>query len=165
MPSNMNPNTLIIRPAKRTDVPSIVKMLANDPLGAKREQFQDPLPRAYYQAFDVIERDPNNEIFVALYDDSIVGVLQMTFIPYLTYKGRWRALVEGFRVSPNVRGKGVGTQLMNLAISKSEERGCHMVQLTTDKQRKDARRFYESLGFVATHEGMKLHLPFVRREQ
>ncbi len=161
----MNSNSLTIRPAKRSDVPGIVKMLANDPLGAKREQFQDPLPQSYYQAFDAIQRDPNNEIFVALYDDSIVGVLQMTFIPYLTYQGGWRATVEGVRVSPTVRGKGVGSQLMNLAISKSEERGCHMVQLTTDKQRKDARRFYESLGFVATHEGMKLHLPSVRKEQ
>ena len=91
-------------------------------------------------------------------DGRLVGVLQLTFIPYLTYMGGWRALIEGVRVSSDARSLGIGRQLIEWAIDRARERNCHLVQLTTDKSRPDALRFYEKLGFKASHEGMKLHL-------
>jgi GNAT superfamily N-acetyltransferase len=146
------------RPATRDDVNEIVRMLADDPLGAKREAYGSPLPDRYFEAFESIDRDPNNELVVAVRAARVVGVLQLTFIPYLTYRGGWRALIEGVRVDASVRSAGVGRKLFEWAIERARARGCHMVQLTSDKERPDAIRFYESLGFVATHEGMKLHL-------
>ena len=91
-------------------------------------------------------------------DRPVVGVLQLTFIRYITYQGGWRALIEGVRVASDFRSGGVGRQLFVWAIERARERGCHMIQLTSDKTRPDAIRFYEKLGFVASHEGMKLHL-------
>ncbi len=146
------------RPATRNDLPEIVRMLADDPLGSQRERFSDPLPDSYYTAFDAISTDANNELIVAENDGAVVGVLQLTFIPYLTFQGSWRALIENVRVSAKVRGQDIGTALLHWAIARAEKRGCRMVQLTTDKSRVDAKRFYEKLGFHATHEGMKLSL-------
>lgn len=150
--------SLSFRLAMRSDVPDIVRMLADDPLGATREAFASPLPDSYYAAFDAIDQDPNNELVVATLSDRLVGVLQITFIPYLTYRGSWRALIEGVRVDSTVRSSGIGRQLFEWAIARARERGCRMVQLTSDKARPDAIRFYENLGFVASHEGLKLHL-------
>ena len=149
---------LSFRSATRDDVVHIVRLLADDPLGAKRECYQDPLPSDYYDAFSAIDADPNNELIVACKNAQVVGVLQLTFIPYLTYQGGWRALIEGVRVDTTLRSKGVGQAMFEWAISRAKQRGCHLVQLTMDKSRPDARRFYENLGFQATHEGMKLHL-------
>ncbi len=151
----MNPT---FRPAQRADLPAVVALLADDPLGAKRERFDDPLPQSYRDAFAAIEADPHNELWVAELNGQVAGVLQLTLIPYLTYQGGWRALIEGVRVAAVHRGKGLGKALFEWAISRARERGCHLVQLTTDKARPDARRFYERLGFVASHEGMKLLL-------
>lgn len=145
-----------IRPATRDDVPAIVAMLADDPLGATRERFADPLPEDYFAAFAAIDRDPNNELVVAECDGGVVGVLQLTVTPYLTYQGGWRATVEGVRVASEARSAGIGRGLFEWAIARARERGCHLIQLTTDKARPDALRFYQSLGFVASHEGMKL---------
>jgi GNAT superfamily N-acetyltransferase len=142
--------------ANRDDVDRIVSLLADDPLGATRERYESPLPQEYYNAFDAIDRDENNELIVATLDGDVVGVLQLTIIPYLTYQGRGRALIEGVRVSSNHRSLGVGQKLFDWAIARAKESGCHMVQLTTDKSRPDALRFYQNLGFVASHEGMKL---------
>lgn len=146
------------RKAQRDDILAIVEMLADDPLGAKRERFESPLPQSYYDAFVSIDSDPNNELVVATVDSQIVGVLQLTFIPYLTYQGGWRALIEGVRVASEFRSQGIGHELFQWAINRARNRGCHMLQLTTDKARPDALRFYESLGFRASHEGMKLQL-------
>ena len=147
------------RRATRDDVPALVRLLADDPLGAQREAFTSPLPESYYAAFEAIDRDPNNELVVVeTADRQVAGMLQLTFIPYLTYQGGWRALVEGVRVAAPLRSHGVGRRLFEWAIERARERGCHMVQLTSDKARPDAIRFYESLGFVASHEGMKLNL-------
>ena len=146
------------RPANREDVLAIVAMLADDPLGAQRERFDEPLPQSYYAAFDAIHNDPNNELVVATLSDTVVAVLQITFIPYLTYQGGWRALIEGVRVSKEFRSQGVGRQLFLWAIARAKERNCHLIQLTTDKNRSEALRFYEELGFAATHHGMKLKL-------
>jgi GNAT superfamily N-acetyltransferase len=133
-------------------------MLADDPLGAKRERFETPLPEGYLRAFEAIDADPNNQLVVACIEREVVGVLQLTFIPYLTYQGGWRALIEAVRIDSKHRSQGLGKAMFEWAIARARERGCHVVQLTTDKSRADARRFYESLGFAASHEGLKLHL-------
>jgi GNAT superfamily N-acetyltransferase len=151
--------SLAFRRARAADLSAIVRLLADDPLGATRERFEQPLPAAYARAFDAIDGDANNELVVACQDDRVVGVLQLTYIPSLTYQGGWRALIEGVRVDGRIRSQGLGTALFQWAIARARERGCHLVQLTTDKTRPDAKRFYESLGFVASHEGMKLRLP------
>jgi GNAT superfamily N-acetyltransferase len=150
--------SLSFRLATRGDVPDIIRMLADDPLGAKREAYASPLPDSYYTAFEAISQDPNNELVVAALGGRVVGVLQLTFIPYLTYRGSWRALIEGVRVDSAVRSGGIGKRLFEWAIERAKQRGCRLVQLTSDKARPDAIRFYENLGFVASHEGLKLHL-------
>lgn len=147
-----------MRRARLDDVPAIVRLLADDPLGATRERNQTPLPDSYRRAFEAIDRDANQELVVACSGDRVIGVLQLTFMPSLTYQGGWRAQIEGVRVDAGIRSQGLGRTLFEWAIGRARERGCHMVQLTTDKRRPDARRFYESLGFVASHEGMKLTL-------
>lgn len=147
-----------IRHANRTDVPVIVQLLADDFLGATRERIESPLPKSYMAAFEAISDDPNNELIVACKGSEVIGVLQITFIPNLTYQGGWRALIEGVRVASSVRSQGIGRRLFEWAIQRARERSCHLVQLTTDKARPEAQRFYESLGFVPSHEGMKLRL-------
>src|SRR5690606_17340101 len=109
-------------------------------------------------AFEAIEADPNNELIVACLDDEIVGVQQITFTPHIARQGNWRATIEGVRTAASVRSKGIGRQMITWAIERAKERGCRMVQLTSDKQREDALRFYGQLGFEATHEGLKLQL-------
>ncbi|WKA51655.1 GNAT family N-acetyltransferase [Planococcus liqunii] len=146
------------RNAVREDLDRIVEMLADDVLGKERERFEQPLPNFYIQAFEAIEADPNNELIVACLNGVIVGVQQITFTPYIARQGSWRATIEGVRTAASVRGKGIGRQMISWAIERAKERGCRMVQLTSDKQREDALRFYGQLGFKATHEGMKLQL-------
>lgn len=132
-------------------------MLADDDLGRKREDSSKTLNPKYIDAFDGISSDPNNELIVACNNENIVGMLQLTFIPYLTYIGSWRCLVESVRIHSGYRGHGLGKRLFQWAISRAQERNCHLIQLTSDKTRPDAIRFYESLGFVASHEGFKLY--------
>lgn len=149
---------LVFRRALRDDVPALVALLADDPLGAAREDVRVPLSACYFDAFAAIDADPNQELVVATLDGETVGMLQLTFIPYLTHQGGWRALVEGVRIAAAHRSRGFGAQFFAWARARAVERGCRMLQLTTDKQRPDAIRFYESLGFVASHEGMKMVL-------
>lgn len=150
---------LTFRQANEDDLPNIVALLADDPLGAKREHYTLPLPDAYRQAFMAIDRDPNNELVVVdTSERRVVAVLQLTYIPYLTYQGSWRMLIEGVRVAAELRSAGVGGRLFRWAIERAQEKGCHLVQLTSDKARPEAIRFYEKLGFRASHEGLKLHL-------
>lgn len=149
---------LLFREATRADLPTLINMLATDKLGALREDTTTPLNKAYDAAFNAIDIDPNNELIVVEASGTIVGMLQLTFIPYLTYIGSWRCLVEGVRIHQNFRGQGLGTQLFTWVIHRAQEKGCKLVQLTSDKQRPDALKFYESLGFQATHEGFKLKL-------
>jgi GNAT superfamily N-acetyltransferase len=117
-----------------------------------------PLPASYHSAFEAIDGDPNNELVVGELDGRVVAVLQLTCIPTLTRRGSRRALLEGVRVEASVRSGGLGRKLVAWAIERAREKGCRLVQLTSDKRRRDAIRFYESLGFVASHEGMKLEL-------
>jgi GNAT superfamily N-acetyltransferase len=148
----------VFRRATREDVPAIVAMLADDDLGRSREEAATVLPPSYLAAFEAIEVDPNQELVVVELDGVPVGTLQLTYIPYLTYRGGWRAQIEAVRVASHLRGSGLGHALFTWAIERARQRGCHLLQLTTDKRRPDARRFYEDLGFVASHEGMKLDL-------
>ena len=146
------------RRAERSDVPRIVQLLADDPLGAQRERYETPLPESYLTAFEAIDKDPNNELVVACRAGEVVGVLQITFMPGLTYQGGWRASIEGVRIDAGARSSGLGKAMIEWAVKRARERECQLVQLTTDKTRPEAKRFYEALGFVASHEGMKLHL-------
>ena len=150
---------LIIRRANQKDVPAIVELIANDELGRLRENFKTPLPDEYINAFDKINSDQNQELMVMLSDSGeVIGTLQLSFIQYLTYQGGIRAQIEAVRVHENYRNKGIGQELIKWAIDRAKKRGAHVVQLTTDKKRDAALKFYEKLGFIASHEGMKLHL-------
>jgi len=146
----------LFREARREDVPHIVRLLADDVLGAERERYEDPLPDAYYRAFEAIEANPDHQLLVAVEEGGLVGTLQLSFLPYLTYQGGVRAQIEAVRIDATRRGSGLGRRLAEEAIERARARGCHLVQLTTDKARPDAARFYERLGFRASHEGMKL---------
>jgi len=157
MSTMIEPN-LTFRLAVRSDLERIVQLLADDPLGSRREVFSIPVANSYERAFEAIVEDRNNELIVAEQAATVVGVLQITFIPYLTHQGSWRALIEGVRVAAEVRSSGVGKRLFMWAIDRARERKCHLVQLTSDKSRPDAIRFYRSLGFKASHEGFKLEL-------
>jgi len=133
-------------------------MIADDALGSKREKYTIPLPKTYYDAFERIDSDSNQELTVVVDEkDEVLGVFQMTFIPYLTYQGGIRAQIEGVRVHKDHRGHGIGKTIFQWAIQRAKERNAHVLQLTTDKKRPDAIHFYESLGFKASHEGMKMH--------
>jgi len=147
-----------IRPAVRAEVPAIVVLLADDPIGSDREQNTDPLPDAYWDAFDDIAAQPGNVMLVAAAGGAIVGCLQFTVIPGLSRTGMKRGQIEGVRVASAWRGAGIGEQLVRHAIELARDAGCGLVQLTSDIARADARRFYERLGFAGSHVGMKLHL-------
>lgn len=145
-----------IRRATREDLPAIIQLLA-------RDSFQDPPPGAnpsedQVQAFDTIAAHPDHEIVVATLDGEIAGTLQLTLIPGLSHKGTWRVQVEAVRVREDVRNQRIGTRLMEWVIARARERGCWVVQLTSNLARVDAHRFYERLGFQSSHLGMKLYL-------
>ncbi|MEM1221029.1 MAG: GNAT family N-acetyltransferase [Bacteroidota bacterium] len=150
---------LAFRQAQANDLPILVQLLADDPLGKQREDARFPLPEAYFKAFQRIDQDPNQELMVFLDQEAkIAGMFQLSFLPYLTYRGGIRAQIEGVRIRRDLRGQGHGTEVFTWAIRRAKERGAHLLQLTTDKQRPEALQFYRKLGFVASHEGLKLHL-------
>ena len=155
--SGMRAN-LNFREANESDMSALVDLLAEDVLGAKREDTSIPLNPNYPDAFHSIDADSNNELTVVESDGELVGMLQLTFIPYLTHIGSWRCLIEGVRIANTYRGKGLGTEFINWAIKRAKERRCSNVRLTSDKQPPDAFRFNESQGFKATHEGFKLKI-------
>ncbi len=146
------------RKAIRADLPAIIAMLADDALGAGREDASDPPNPAYIEAFEALERDCNQLLAVGEKDGDIVACLQISFIPGLSRLGQWRGQIESVRVAASARGDGLGQQLFEWAIDECRKRGCGLVQLTSDKTRPDAIRFYERLGFKVTHEGLKLSL-------
>ncbi|PFH12327.1 L-amino acid N-acyltransferase YncA [Collimonas sp. PA-H2] len=146
------------RHAAKEDLASIVRLLADDTLGASRERYEEPLPQAYAQAFSAIQNQQGNFILLAVEDAEVVGCLQLTLIPGLARLGMTRAQIEGVRISNAHRGKGIGEALFRHAIAYAREQGCGLVQLTTDKSRGDAHRFYQRLGFADSHVGMKLML-------
>ncbi|WP_405112122.1 GNAT family N-acetyltransferase [Micromonospora sp. NBC_01405] len=148
--------TVIFREAVRADLPAVIALLADDMLGKARDFTE--VDEAYERAFADISADPRNHLVVADDDGVLVGCMQITYIPGLGRHGAERSLIEAVRVRSDRRGQGLGREMMRWAIDQARRRGCALVQLTTDKTRADAHRFYRDLGFVATHEGMKLSL-------
>jgi ribosomal protein S18 acetylase RimI-like enzyme len=146
---------LTMRAATAADLPAILQLLADDQLGKNRET---AVEAPYRAAFDAIAADPNQELIVAEQDGRVAGCFQLSFIPGLSRQGMWRAQIESVRIDSASRGQGAGQAMMEWAIARSRERGCGLMQLATDKRRTDAHRFYARLGFVASHEGMKLEL-------
>jgi GNAT superfamily N-acetyltransferase len=148
---------MTFRKATRKDVQKIVFLLADDELGSQREEYSDPLPDFYYLAYERIANDPNQELIIVEDEEGIlIGTLQLSYLQYLTYKGGMRVQIEAVRISKEKRGQGIGEQLFTWAINRAKEKKAHMVQLTTDKKRPEAKKFYEKLGFKDSHEGMKL---------
>lgn len=147
-----------IRQATKQDLPQIIELLANDKLGKQREDYQNPLPQHYYEAFELIHKDSNQELVVMVDDENeVIGTLQLTFVQYLTYKGGIRAQIEAVRVREVQRDRGTGKVLFKWAIKRAKQKGAHLLQLTTDKQRLEALNFYLKLGFKSSHEGLKMH--------
>jgi ribosomal protein S18 acetylase RimI-like enzyme len=147
---------MTLREARRDEVRQIVEMLIDDDLGQSREDLADLTP--YLQGFDAIAADPSNTQYVWEENGEILGCLQLTVIPGIGQRGLRRAQVEGVRVKGARRGLGVGQKMMQAVMAIARERGCDIMQLTTNKTRKDAQRFYEQLGFTKSHEGMKVKL-------
>ncbi|MEQ5775850.1 GNAT family N-acetyltransferase [Thalassospira sp. NFXS8] len=152
----------VFRYAIRADLPAIVALLADDEKGKTRENFTNPLPDVYGNAFDAMEATSTdalpNKYLLAIMDEQIVGCLQLTLIPGLSRQGRLRAQIEGVRVSSNYRGQKIGEAMILHAVNIARDLGASLMQFTTDKTRADAHRFYQRLGFVASHEGMKREL-------
>ena len=150
---------MVYRKATKEDLPAIIEMIANDALGQLRERFEDPLPEEYYSAFERINTDKNQELIVIENSESeVVATFQLSFLQYLTYVGGIRCLVENVHVREDQTGKGIGKQMFQWIIERAKEKNVHLIQLTSNKLRPNAIRFYEGIGFKATHEGFKLHL-------
>jgi len=154
----MTPQEVLFRPARRADLPSIVRMLADDDLGSQRECYEDPLPESYCSAFEQIDKDPNHELIVAERNGEVIGTLHLMFLPSVSFQGGLRAQVESVRVDRRFQSQGIGSQMMKWSMERARQRGAHVVQLTTHQTRVDAHRFYERLGFKGSHLGMKLSL-------
>lgn len=150
----MGAESVSIRRARRDDVPAIVAMLADDHLGRARERVEDPLPAAYYAAFERVERDPNLTLVVAESEGRVVGCLQLAILPGISSQGGVRGLLEDVRVATDCRSRGIGEQLVQWAVTEAKARGCNLVELLTHQTRVDAQRFYKRLGFTASHVGM-----------
>lgn len=146
---------VIFRRAESADLPLIVGLLADDPMGALREDLSTPINPAYIEAFNSIEADRNQFLAVITEDDQVIGTLQLTFIPGLSRKGAWRGQIEAVRIAAHRRGAGLGHRAFEWALQECQSRHCSLVQLTTDKDRPQAHRFYEQLGFAASHLGYK----------
>jgi GNAT superfamily N-acetyltransferase len=149
---------IVFRSALLADVPAIVALLADDELGSQREITGIPLDQRYVDAFQAIEADSNQRLVVVVDGDEIIGTLQLSLIPGIARMGSWRGQIEAVRIAAHRRDSGLGQKMFEWAISECRSRGCRLVQLTTDKSRSDAHRFYEKLGFKASHEGYKLAL-------
>jgi ribosomal protein S18 acetylase RimI-like enzyme len=149
---------IVFRSALLSDVPAIVALLADDELGSQREITGTPLDQRYVDAFDAIEADANQRLVVVVDGNEVIGTLQISFIPGIARMGAWRGQIEAVRIAAHRRDSGLGHKMFEWAISECRSRACSLVQLTTDKSRTDAHRFYEKLGFTASHEGYKLAL-------
>ena len=135
MDGNERRTTVRIRRATRDDVTEIIRLLADDMLGRERERYETPLPESYYEAFEEIDRDPNQELVVVEDETGVVGTLQLSTVPSLSHRGSRRAIVEAVRVDSRLRGRGIGEEMMRWAMARARERGCQTLQLTTDRRR------------------------------
>ncbi|MDO7173360.1 GNAT family N-acetyltransferase [Mariniflexile sp. AS56] len=149
---------MTFRRATENDILAIVQLMANDDLGKNRENFQTPLPKHYLKAFEKINADDNQELMVVENENyEVIGTFQLTYIQYMSYYGGIRAQIENVMIRKDQRGLGIGKRMFEWAINRAKERNAHVLQLTSDKQRPRAIKFYEDVGFIASHEGMKLH--------
>jgi GNAT superfamily N-acetyltransferase len=149
---------LKVREATQADLPAVIDLLMDDELGRLREDSNLPLDPGYLAAFDAIAADPNQQLFVAEMAGELVGTFQLSFLPGLSYKGAWRGQIEAVRIAADLRGGGLGAQMVEYAITRCRARGCRIVQLSSNATRTRAHAFYERLGFVGSHLGMKLAL-------
>ncbi len=149
---------LSYRKAQVEDLEAVVTMLADDQLGSVREKVGHPLPLIYREAFERMSKQHGNDLIVVEQDGGIIGCMQLTIIHGISRKGMSRCQIEGVRIAKSARGGGIGEKMMKYAITYAKSKGCGLVQLTTDTRREDAHRFYERLGFIASHVGMKLDL-------
>ena len=147
---------LILRDATVADLPAILAMLAEDTIPANREA--DPSDPRYLAAFKAIDADPNQRLIAAELNGRVVGTMQLSFLPGLSFKGSWRGLIEAVRIVADLRGRKLGEQMILWAVEQCRARDCKLVQLTSSATRTDAHRFYARLGFMQSHVGMKLHL-------
>ena len=152
------PQMIEFRRARLGDLRAIVALLADDELGAQRERFSETIAPEYLSAFDAIEADPNQLLAVMVDGEQVIGTLQLSFIPGLARGGALRGQIEAVRVARERRSERLGERLFQWAIDQCRAHGCALVQLTTDRQREDAHRFYDRLGFVPSHIGYKLKL-------
>ena len=150
-------SSITIRHARRDDVGVIVAMLADDPLGSARERLEDPLPAAYFRAFEALERASHIQLVVAEDEDgAVIGCLQLCILPGLSSQGASRGLIEDVRVATHCRSRGVGEKIVQWAVAEARAKGCALVELLTHNTRIDAQRFYARLGFQPSHVGMTL---------
>lgn len=149
-------SALVIRQAVAGDLPAILTMLAEDTYPADRET--DPADPRYRAAFDVISADPNQFLAAAELDGRVVGTLQLSFLPGLSFRGAWRGQIEAVRIASDVRGRRYGEQLIDWAVERCRARDCFLVQLTSSNERNGAHRFYQRLGWAKSHTGFKLKL-------
>jgi GNAT superfamily N-acetyltransferase len=151
-------NKLEFRPATTNDIIDIVRMLSEDILGATREKNEKTVSKEYSKAFEIILKDPNQELRIVEMNGEKVGTFQLSFIQYMSHQGGLRAQVEAVRINSKFRGQGIGKKVFAYIIDRARQKGCTILQLTSDKKRPDAISFYETIGFEATHEGMKFKL-------
>ncbi|MCI5057749.1 MAG: GNAT family N-acetyltransferase [Flavobacteriales bacterium] len=151
-------NNFTLRSAEEKDLSEIIRLLIEDDLGTTREHFSDPLLPSYREAFRAIRKDNNQLLLIVEYHNQVIGACHLTFMPSLSFKGSWRLNIENVHVDKKFQNQGVGKWMLKKAMDLGRERGCKIVQLTTNKKRFRAKAFYEKLGFEATHEGMKLYL-------
>lgn len=151
-------STITFRKAQRADLETIVALLASDPLGQSREDASTPLRDAYVSAYEAIDADPNQLLAVVIDANQVIGTLQLTFLPNISRLGAWRAQIEAVRIDPNYRSTGIGRQMFLWAFEQARTRNCQLIQLSCDHTRKQAQRFYEGLGFEASHIGYKKYL-------
>ncbi|MBM3207910.1 MAG: GNAT family N-acetyltransferase [Chlamydiae bacterium] len=148
---------LIFRKANQSDLEDIIYLLADDELGKHRENLLKTIPSNYLNAFEKIDADPNHLLMVLETENTIIGTCHLIFIPSLTFQGGLRMNIEAVRIASSYRKQGIGEWMINQALSLARKRECKIIQLTTNKQRTDAKNFYEKLGFKATHEGLKMY--------
>jgi ribosomal protein S18 acetylase RimI-like enzyme len=149
---------LVFREASLKDLEAIIALLFEDQFGQTRENPSTPLSASYLKAFSKISGNPNDELLVAELNHQVIGVMQITYLQHLTFQGGLVAHIEGVRIKKEHQKKGFGQQMFQWAIKRAKNQGCHRIQLMTDKRRSESKKFYEQLGFSATHEGMKLYI-------
>ena len=150
--------TLSIRKATLEDLDFIISLIGTDPIADARNPETPDDRKHQREAFDAINRDPNHLLMVAELEHQPVGSFQLSFIPGVSRQGAWRGQIESVRIHPEYRNRGLGGAMMEWAVERCRERGCGLVQLTSDQQRTSAHRFYGRLGFLPTHTGFKLRM-------